>query len=241
MKLVLKTDALEKFYGKRKVVDLVSVLVRPGEIVGLLGRNGAGKSTTFKMVVGLVDPDGGKVILNGKNVTKLPVYRRARMGMGYLAQEPSVFQRMSVIDNLLAILEFTDVGHEEGVGKARALLQEYGLDHLETQKGHTLSGGESRRLEICRALVRSPEVLLMDEPFSGIDPIAVSEIQDIIKRLKGQGLGVLLTDHNVRETLTITDRSYIIDEGHVLAEGPPGALIEDPRVRERYLGERFRL
>lgn len=241
MRLVLKTQQLEKYYGKRKVVDGVSLLVRQGEIVGLLGRNGAGKSTSFKMVMGLVKPDGGSVVIDGRNVTDLPVYQRARLGMGYLAQEPSVFQRMSVLDNLRAILEFTDTPKAEYLETARGLLREYGLGHLERQKAETLSGGETRRLEICRALVRRPLVILLDEPFSGVDPIAVTDLQEMIRGLKRKGIGVLLTDHNVRETLAITDRSYIIDEGCVLAEGVPADITQNPLVRERYLGERFRL
>ena len=241
MRLVLKTQDLEKFYGRRKVVDRVSILVRQGEIVGLLGRNGAGKTTTFKIVMGLVKPDGGRVIVDGRNVTRQPVFRRARMGMGYLSQEPSVFQRMTVLDNLVAILEYSDVAKDERMDTARTLLEEYGLTHLERQKAETLSGGETRRLEICRALVRRPTVILLDEPFSGVDPIAVNELQEMIKGLKRKGIGVLLTDHAVRETLAITDRSYIIDEGHVLAEGVPNEITQNPQVRERYLGEQFRL
>lgn len=241
MRLVLKTQDLDKFYGKRKVVDRVSIRVRQGEIVGLLGRNGAGKTTTFKMVMGLVRPDGGVVIIDGRNVTREPVFRRARLGMGYLSQEPSIFQRMTVLDNLKAILEFTDVPREDRVATARSLLSEYGLLQLQGQLAETLSGGEARRLEICRALVRRPTVILLDEPFSGVDPIAVTDLQEMIKGLKGKGIGVLLTDHNVRETLAITDRSYIIDEGHVLAEGSPEEIISNPQVRERYLGEQFRL
>ena len=241
MRLVLKTQGLDKFYGKRKVVNGISILVRQGEIVGLLGRNGAGKTTTFKMVMGLVTPDGGQVIVDGRNVTHLAVYERARLGVGYLSQEPSIFHRMTVLDNLMAILEFTDVARGERLETARNLLHEYGLNHLESQKAGTLSGGETRRLEICRALVRRPMVILLDEPFSGVDPIAVTDLQEMIRGLKRKGIGVLLTDHNVRETLAITDRSYIIDEGFVLAEGAPKEITQDPRVRERYLGERFRL
>jgi lipopolysaccharide export system ATP-binding protein len=241
MRLVLKTQRLEKIYGRRKVVDGVSIIVYQGEIVGLLGRNGAGKTTTFKMVMGLVKPDGGSVIVDTRNVTHLPVFERARLGMGYLSQEPSVFQRMTVLENLKSILEFTEVGSGQRAEAARDLLREYGLDHLERQRAETLSGGEMRRLEICRALIRRPTVILLDEPFSGVDPIAVADLQQMIRGLKNKGIGVLLTDHNVRETLAITDRSYIIDEGRVLAEGSPAEVTQNRQVRERYLGEQFRL
>ena len=241
MRLVLKTQGLEKYYGKRKVVDGVSILVRQGEIVGLLGRNGAGKTTTFKMVMGLVRPEGGTVIIDGHNVTALPVYQRARLGMGYVSQEPSVFQRLTVEENLLAILETTSVGKAERKRTASALLDEYGLARLAPQKAFTLSGGETRRLEICRAMITNPSVMLLDEPFSGVDPIAVGDLQQFVLRLKERGIGVLLTDHNVRETLRICDRAYIIDHGKVLRTGRPEEIVEDPVVRESYLGANFKM
>jgi len=238
---LLSVEAVSKSYGRRKVVDGVFLTVDRGEVIGLLGRNGAGKTTTFRMVVGLVRPESGNVVFDGRDVTRLPVYRRARLGMAFLPQETSVFQKLTVEENLLAILELTSVPRAERRSRAMKMLEEYGLDRLSRQKAYTLSGGETRRLEVCRALITSPSILLLDEPFSGVDPIAVSELQQMISRLREKRLGVLLTDHNVRETLAITDRSHIIDEGRVLRSGKPEEIVADPLVRERYLGTHFRM
>lgn len=230
-----------KVYGKRTVVNRVSLKVAPGQVVGLLGRNGAGKTTTFRMVIGLVTPNGGTIEFGGRNVTRQPIYRRARAGMGFLPQEPSVFQRLSVEENLLAVLETLKMGRAERKEKAAALLAEYGLSKLSGQKAYTLSGGETRRLEICRAMIRNPSVVLLDEPFSGVDPIAVSELQGFIRQMRERGMGVLLTDHNVAETLRICDWAYIIDDGRVLSEGAPAEIVANPLVREKYLGQNFRM
>lgn len=239
--VLLRVEGLSKVYGHRKVVNGVDFDVRAGEIVGLLGPNGAGKTTTFKMTVGMVTPNGGRVFLCGQDVTHVPIYRRARAGMGYLAQEPSIFLKLTVEQNLLAILETLPIGRRERDERAQRLLQEYGLAHLAKQKADTLSGGEVRRTEICRALVTDPKIMMLDEPFSGVDPIAVNDLQKIIRRLRDRGIGVLLTDHNVRETLSVTDRSYIIDEGKILCHGTPQEIVTNPLARTRYLGERFTL
>ncbi len=238
---LLEVEDVSKTYGRRKVVNGVSLTVERGETVGLLGRNGAGKTTTFRMVIGLVRPETGTIRFEGKDVTRLPIYRRARLGMGFLPQEPSVFQRLTVEENLLAILETTK--KPKGVRRetAASMLKEYGLFHLAGQKAYTLSGGEMRRLEICRAMLTSPSIVILDEPFSGVDPIAVNEIQGFIRKLKEKNIGVLLTDHNVRETLAITERSHIIDSGTVLRSGTPDEILSDPVVRERYLGNDFRM
>jgi lipopolysaccharide export system ATP-binding protein len=238
---LLLIQNVTKVYGRRKVVDDVTVTVDRGEVVGLLGRNGAGKTTTFRMVIGLVRPNGGRVYFHGSDVTRLPIYRRSRRGIGFLPQEPSVFQRLSVEENLLAILEA--IGAPAGTRRSRAatMLEEYGLAKLAGQKAFTLSGGETRRLEICRAMITKPSIILLDEPFSGVDPIAVSELQGFIKHLRERGIGVLLTDHNVRETLLICDRAYIINEGRVLKQGSPEEIVADPLVREKYLGANFRV
>ncbi|MDP6957449.1 MAG: LPS export ABC transporter ATP-binding protein [Planctomycetota bacterium] len=238
---LLEVEQVTKVYGRRKVVNGVSLSVDRGEIVGLLGRNGAGKTTTFRMVIGLVAPESGSIRFEGQDVTRLPIYKRARLGMGFLPQEPSVFQRLSVEENLLAILETTKVPKGERSEQAASMLKEYGLAHLAGQKAYTLSGGEMRRLEICRAMLTSPSIVLLDEPFSGVDPIAVGELQGFIRKLKEKNIGVLLTDHNVRETLAITERSHIIDGGMVLRSGTPDEIISDPVVRERYLGTDFRM
>ena len=238
---LLKVSGVTKIYGKRKVVDGVSIEVGKGEVVGLLGRNGAGKTTTFRMVIGMVRPDGGQIEFLGKGVTRLPIYRRARQGMGFLPQEPSVFQRLTVEENLVAILEATGAARAERRERAGRLLEEYGLAKLARQKAHTLSGGESRRLEICRAMITTPSIILLDEPFSGVDPIAVSELQGFILQLRERGIGVLLTDHNVPETLRICNWAYIIDEGRVLKDGPPSEIVTDPDVRKKYLGDDFRM
>jgi lipopolysaccharide export system ATP-binding protein len=237
---VLETIGLEKVYGRRRVVDGVSLNVGEGEIVGLLGSNGAGKTTTFKMIVGLVTPTRGSILLRGEDISRLAVYRRARLGMGFLSQEPSVFQRLTVEQNLFAILQVNgDPPDSDGIVKG--LLEEYGLLPLARQKAHTLSGGEKRRLEVCRALVTSPSVMLLDEPFAGVDPKALADLKKVIRKLKERGIAVLLTDHNVRETFQVTDRSYIIEEGCVIADGPPPAIVDNPTVRKKYLGEDFRL
>lgn len=239
--MLLKIENVSKIYGKRLVVNRVSISMDMGEIVGLLGRNGAGKTTTFNMVVGIVRPWKGKIFLNDEDLTYAPIYKRARKGMGFLSQEPSIFRGLTVEENLLAILE----AHEKDAKFRRKitlqLLEEYGLIKLARQKAYTLSGGEARRLEICRAMVTNPALLLLDEPFSGVDPIAVSELQNFIRKLKEKSISVLLTDHNVRETLSIVDRAYIIDDGEILAEGPRDNILNNNLVREKYLGESFRM
>ena len=237
----LATEHLVKGYNGRPVVDGVDIRISRGEIVGLLGPNGAGKTTTFAMMVGYVRPDGGRIALDGRDITDVPMYQRARFGVGYLAQEPSIFRKLTVEQNILAILETLELSRTERRRRLDGLLNELGITHLAKQKAFTLSGGEKRRLEITRALVTNPQFILLDEPFSGIDPITVFEAQEIIRELKKRGLGILLTDHNVRETLEITDRAYIMAEGRVLIDGTANKLITDPRAREIYLGEKFRL
>ena len=238
---LLETEGLRKTYGGRRVVDGVALKVGRGEIVGLLGPNGAGKTTTFYMVVGLVAPEMGKIQFDHSEITRLPMHIRARTGIGYLAQEPSIFRRLTVAQNILAILETLPLSRAERMKRLRELLEELGLTHLAKSRADTLSGGERRRLEITRALVTQPTLLLLDEPFSGIDPIAVAECREIIRSLRNRGLGILLTDHNVRETLAVTDRAYLMAEGRVLIEGPAAELIQDPKAREIYLGPQFRL
>jgi lipopolysaccharide export system ATP-binding protein len=238
---VLSAEGLVKAYGGRTVAKGVSLEISAGEIVGLLGPNGAGKTTVFSMVVGLVRPDQGHVRLGEQEVTELPMYRRARAGISYLPQEPSVFRKMTVEENLLAILETLDLGPEERAERCRALLSEFGLSDLAHDRAYTLSGGERRRVEIARSLVLSPYFLLLDEPFAGIDPIAVIDIQKIVRQLASSGIGVLITDHNVRETLSIVDRAYIISGGEILRAGTPLALSSDTVVKKIYLGEGFRL
>ncbi|MBI5387090.1 MAG: LPS export ABC transporter ATP-binding protein [Verrucomicrobia bacterium] len=238
---LLTTEHLAKAYHRRRVVDGVSIGVAPGEIVGLLGPNGAGKTTTFNMVVGVIKADDGVVRLQGLDVTRLPMHLRARLGVGYLTQEPSVFRKLTVAQNILAILETCQAGRTEREVRLKYLLEELDLTPLATHKAYTLSGGEKRRLEITRALVTSPKLLLLDEPFSGIDPIAVFEVQKIIRRLKERGLGILITDHSVREMLKLIDRGYIIHKGKVLVEGSAEFLASDPKAREIYLGPEFNL
>lgn len=238
---LLQTENLVKAYRKRRVVDGVSISVEPGEIVGLLGPNGAGKTTTFNIVVGVVKPDDGVVLFEDREVTHLAMHQRARLGMGYLTQEPSVFRKLSVEQNILAILETCKMDRKERKVRLNYLLDELDLTPLATSKAYMLSGGEKRRLEITRALVTSPKLLMLDEPFSGIDPIAVYEVQKIIRRLKSRGLGILITDHNVRETLKLVDRAYVIHKGQVLVEGIGEFLVNDPKAREIYLGPEFNL
>ncbi|NOT32902.1 MAG: LPS export ABC transporter ATP-binding protein [Candidatus Eisenbacteria bacterium] len=237
----LVAENLERYYGKWRVVDDVSIHVRPGEVVGLLGPNGAGKTTSFYMIVGLLRPTRGRILLDDRDITDAPVYQRARMGLGYLAQEPSIFRRLSVRDNVLAVLETMKMSRADREARLATLLDDLNLTHLSDRHAHKLSGGERRRVEITRALARQPQFMLLDEPFVGIDPIAVAEIQDVVKRLRERGLGVLITDHNVRETLRITDRAYIMYEGRILLQGSAEELANDPRARQIYLGERFSL
>ena len=239
--LLLTTENLVKAYRGRRVVDDVSISVGAGEIVGLLGPNGAGKTTTFNMVVGLVKPDRGAVTFSGHDIANLPMHRRARLGIGYLTQEPSVFRKLTVEQNILAILETCALSGDERAVRLKYLLDELDLTPLAKNQAYTLSGGEKRRLEITRALVTSPKLLLLDEPFSGIDPIAVYEVQKIVRRLKERGLGILITDHNVRETLKLIGRGYIIHKGQVLVEGSAEFLANDPKAREIYLGPEFNL
>jgi len=239
--LLLATEKLVKQYSQRRVVNGVSIFVKPGEVVGLLGPNGAGKTTTFNIVVGLVKPEAGQVRFLGRNITGMPMHKRARLGMGYLTQEPSVFRKLSVEQNILAILETCAVGGKERALRLKYLLDELDLAALGKNKAYTLSGGEKRRLEITRALVTSPKLLLLDEPFSGIDPIAVYEVQKIVRRLKDRGLGILVTDHNVRETLKLVDRAYLIHKGEVVYQGLGPEMANDPKAREIYLGPEFNL
>ena len=237
----LVTEDLVRYYGQWPVVSEVSLSVHRGEVVGLLGPNGAGKTTSFYMIDGLLRPTRGRITMDGADITFEPVYRRARMGIGYLAQEPSVFRRLTVRDNVMAVLETMSLTRQERVDRLVQLLEELNLTHLAGRQASKLSGGERRRVEITRALARQPSYMLLDEPFVGIDPIAVSEIQDIVARLRDRGLGVLITDHNVRETLRITDRAYIMHQGRILMQGTAEELARDSRAREIYLGERFSL
>lgn len=238
---VLRTDELSKSYRGRKVVDGVSVSVAQGEVVGLLGPNGAGKTTSFYMIVGLVPPDAGRVLLDDDNLTQLPMYARARRGISYLPQEASVFRKLSVEDNLMAILQTLGLSGRERRERMERLIAQLGLERVRHSKGYMLSGGERRRVEIARSLVIEPSFLLLDEPFSGIDPIQVIELQRIISDLKREGIGILVTDHNVRETLAVTDRAYIINNGKIFRTGPPEELGRDPEVKRVYLGEGFSL
>lgn len=237
----LRAEGLTKRYKKRVVVDTVSVDVKQGEIVGLLGPNGAGKTTTFYMIVGMVRPEGGKVFLNDREITNEPMYRKARMGIGYLPQESSIFRKMTVRDNLLAILELTPMGKKEREERCDKLMVDFGLTQIAGSKGYMLSGGERRRTEIARALAIDPKFILLDEPFAGVDPIAVEDIMRIVRDLKTRGIGVLVTDHNVHETLSITDRSYLLFEGKILKSGSAESLAADPEARRLYLGEKFKL
>jgi lipopolysaccharide export system ATP-binding protein len=238
---VLRSEQLAKIYSKRKVVNQVSIEIKQGEIVGLLGPNGAGKTTTFYMIVGLIQPNAGRIFLDQENITGYPMYKRAKMGIGYLAQEASIFRRLTVQQNILAILETLGISRDEQKKRAKKLLEELGVDQLADSKAYTLSGGERRRVEIARALVTSPKFMLLDEPFAGIDPIAVEDIQRIVAGLKERGIGVLITDHNVHETLSITDRAYLLFDGKILKSGTAEFLANDQEARKLYLGDKFRL
>lgn len=238
---LLETKELSKSYDGRDVVKGVDILVKRGEIVGLLGPNGAGKTTTFYMIVGVVGPNRGKIIFDNHDITSLPIHERARFGIGYLSQEPSIFRKLTVKENIMAILETLPINRIERKRRLSGLLDELNISHLANNKAYNLSGGERRRLEITRALVTNPSFILLDEPFSGIDPIVVNEAQEIIKGLRDKGLGILLTDHNVRETLSITDRAYLIAEGKILISGSASDLIDNPKARQIYLGEKFRM
>ncbi|MBX3244758.1 MAG: LPS export ABC transporter ATP-binding protein [Acidobacteria bacterium] len=237
----LTANNLQKTYGKRRVVNDASVTVSEGEVVGLLGANGAGKTTTFYMIAGLERSEGGSVVLNGEDVTHLPMYLRARLGLGYLPQEPSIFRKLTAEQNILAILETRTGTRAERFQRLEELLEEFGVTHVRKTRGDALSGGERRRVEIARCLASDPSYILLDEPFAGIDPLAIDDIREIILYLKERGIGILITDHNVRETLGITDRAYIMAEGKILRSGSPEALVEDAEVRRMYLGERFTL
>ncbi|RKY01823.1 LPS export ABC transporter ATP-binding protein [Candidatus Poribacteria bacterium] len=236
----LATHDLVKRYSKRAVVDHVSIELEQGEIVGLLGPNGAGKTTTFYMIVGIVKADEGRVTLGDRDITDLPMYKRARMGIGYLSQEPSIFRKLTVEENIMAVLEFTDLSPEARRKRARELMSELGIEHLADQKAYTLSGGEQRRVEIARTLAISPSFILLDEPFSGIDPIAVHDIKQIIVQLKERGLGILLTDHNAADLLDIVDRAYLIADGRIILSGTPEELIKNEMARRLYFGEGFK-
>ena len=241
MKGSLRAVSLEKSYGRKKVVDSVSVRVEQGEIVGLLGRNGAGKTTTFSMILGLVPQDGGRIFLRDEDITELPMYLRARKGLILLPQEPSAFRKMTVAENLLAVLETRPPGAGSRTARVSGALEEFGLEKLAEARALTLSGGERRRLEIARAMVMDPDFILLDEPFTGIDPLSVRDLQGIIRGLRDKGIGILLTDHAVREALEITDRTYILEAGRILKEGTPAEIVSSEEVRKSYLGEEFRL
>lgn len=238
---LLETKGLVKSYDGHRVVNGVDIIVKRGEIVGLLGPNGAGKTTTFYMIVGLITPDGGKVIFDQEDITRFPIHKRSRFGIGYLSQEASIFRKLSVEENIMSILETLKISPRERRQRLKNLLNELNIAHLSRKKAYMLSGGERRRLEITRALVTSPSFILLDEPFSGIDPIVVNEAQQIIKELKKKGIGILLTDHNVRETLSITDRAYLIAQGRILISGTADDLINNPKAKELYLGDKFRM
>lgn len=236
---MLEVKGLVKSYGRRRVVSGVSFTVGAGEVVGLLGKNGAGKTTSFRMTMGMVKPDGGNVFLLGEDVSKLPMYKRARKGLGYLAQDKSVFRGLTTRGNLLATLEATSLSRRERKARANELIEEFGLKKVEKSMADTLSGGETRRLEIARALTTNPKLILLDEPFTGVDPIAISELKKHISKLVGRGISILITDHNVRDTLVITDRAYILEEGEILASGTPEELVDNELVKETYLGKDF--
>jgi len=236
---LLETYGLIKRYSGRTVVDGVSVSIDQRSIVGLLGRNGAGKTTSFRMIMGMITPEDGQVVFEGRDITRVPMYKRARLGIGYLSQEPSIFQRLSVRDNLLAILETMSMTRAERYDRADRLIERFSLEEVAHSHGRFLSGGERRKLEIARAMVTEPSLILLDEPFSGVDPIAVEELQEEIRRLVASGVSVLITDHNVRRTLEVVDKAYIMDHGHVIGEGPPAEIVRDDMVRQHYLGNTF--
>ena len=238
---LLRTDKLVKIYGGRAVVNGVDINVKRGEVVGLLGPNGAGKTTSFYMIVGLVRPNSGRVFFDGQDVTRMPMFKRARSGMGYLPQEESIFRKLTVEQNIMAILETTKMSRAQRKARCEELLHQFGIEHIAKNEALTLSGGEKRRLTIARSLVTSPTLLMLDEPFSGVDPIAVFDVQQIVTNLRESGLAILITDHNVRETLSIVDRAYLIFEGRVESEGPKDFLLSDPVSRKLYLGESFRM
>lgn len=238
---LLEAKELSKYYGSRHVLRSLSISVGTGEIVGLLGPNGAGKTTTFYSIVGLLHPEGGKILLDNEDITTFPMYRRSRMGISYLPQEPSIFRKLSVEDNIRAVLEIKGLARSDIDSEVGELLREFNLEELAHKEGYKLSGGERRKTEIARALAIRPIFLLFDEPFAGIDPIAIIELKKMLSYLRGKGLGILITDHNVRDTLSITDRAYIISEGQILEEGSPDKIVADPRVKEAFLGEEFRL
>ena len=237
----LRAENIMKAYRGRKVVKGISLEVNQGEIVGLLGPNGAGKTTSFYMIVGLIKPNSGKIVLDKENITKFPMYKRAQYGIGYLAQEASVFRKLSIEDNIMSVLELTDLSKEERHEKMETLIEEFGLGHIRKNRGDLLSGGERRRTEIARALATDPNFILLDEPFAGVDPVAVEDIQRIVAQLKDKNIGILITDHNVQETLAITDRTYLMFEGSILKHGQPEELAEDEMVRKVYLGQNFEL
>lgn len=237
----LKGENLEKAYKTKKAVNCLTVNVKPSEIVGLLGPNGAGKSTTFSMLVGFIFPDSGKITFGSKDITSLPLHKRALMGIGYLAQEATIFRNLTVEENLMAALERTQKMGPEMKKKIDSLLEEFSISHLRKQKAHTLSGGEKRRLEIARVMTNSPKIILLDEPFAGVDPITVGELKKIINELKQKGIGILISDHNVRETLSVTDRAYLIYQGEILAQGSSQELINNEKAKQLYLGLEFRL
>ncbi|GIK61703.1 MAG: LPS export ABC transporter ATP-binding protein [Ignavibacteriota bacterium] len=241
MSKTLRSDSLVKIYKKRKVVNKASIEVSKGEIVGLLGPNGAGKTTTFYMITGMIKPDAGRVFLDDQEITKVPMYKRARMGIGYLPQEASIFRRLTVEENILAVLEMTNLDKESRLKKCETLLDELSITNIRTSKGFQLSGGERRRTEIARALATDPSFILLDEPFAGIDPIAVEDIMNIVANLKNRGIGILITDHNVHETLSIVDKAYILIDGVIFKQGSAEDLANDEEVKKLYLGEKFRL
>jgi len=240
-RIMLRTEGLVKIFKRRKVVNGVSVSISQGQIVGLLGPNGAGKTTTFRMVVGILTPNNGSIYLNDRPITKLPMYKRARLGINYLPQEPSIFRKMTVEDNIKSIIQTMGYNRQERRARLEELLEGFGISHVRKSIAYTLSGGERRRVEIARALVTKPKFILLDEPFAGIDPIAVEDLQNIVAGLKEKGIGILITDHNVRETLAITDTAYIMADGVILTEGDSEFLANDPDARKIYLGERFRM
>ncbi|MFK5889473.1 MAG: LPS export ABC transporter ATP-binding protein [Flavobacteriaceae bacterium] len=239
--MILRAENIKKIYGKRYVVKGISLEVKQGEIVGLLGPNGAGKTTSFYMIVGMINPNEGRIFLNNEDITKLSMYQRAQKGIGYLAQEASIFRKLSVEDNIKCILEFTTLSKKEQNDKLESLIEEFGLGHVRKNRGDLLSGGERRRTEIARALASDPKFILLDEPFAGVDPIAVEDIQSIVAHLKDKNIGILITDHNVQETLAITDKTYLMFEGGILKEGTPEELAADEMVRRVYLGANFEL